>query len=128
MRFEADDDTRYSEMPAFSDILEPGQIREVSAYVYSLTNPPLDAGLIAAGAEVYAENCASCHGDDAKGDVEFGAPDLADAIWFYGDSEAEIANQIAKPKHGVMPGWAERLGEPTIKQLSVFVHSLGGGQ
>ncbi len=128
VRFEGDDDARYSEMPAFADILEPGQIREVSAYVYSLTNPPRDAGLIAAGSEIYAENCASCHGDDAMGDVEFGAPNLADAIWFYGNSEAEIASQIANPKHGVMPGWVDRLGEPAIKQLAVFVHALGGGQ
>lgn len=128
IRFDADDDTRYSDMPAFADLLEPMQLREVSAYVYSLTGTPSDPALVAPGAEVYAENCAVCHGDDGRGDVEFGAPNLADAIWFYGDTEEGIARQIANPKHGVMPGWAGRLSEPVIKQLAVFVHSLGGGQ
>jgi cytochrome c oxidase cbb3-type subunit 3 len=128
VRFETDDDTRYSEMPAFKELLEPAEIREVSAYVYSLTGEPSDPALVGPGAEIYAENCAACHGDDGRGDVEFGAPNLADAIWFYGNTESEIARQISNPKHGVMPGWAQRLGDPVIKQLSVFVHSLGGGQ
>lgn len=128
VRFDADDDTRFGDMPAFGDLLEPSEIREVSAYVYSLTGTPADAAMVEPGAEIYADNCAVCHGDDARGDVEFGAPNLADAIWFYGDSEEAIARQVANPKHGVMPGWAGRLSEPVIKQLAVFVHSLGGGQ
>ena len=41
--------------------------------------------------------------------------------------EAQIAAQIRNPKHGVMPAWVDRLGEPTIKQLAVYVHTLGGG-
>ncbi|MEX3009889.1 cytochrome-c oxidase, cbb3-type subunit III [Hoeflea sp. TYP-13] len=128
VRFDGDDDTRFSDMPAFSDLLEPEEIRQVAAYVYGLTGDPSDPALVEPGAVIYEENCASCHGDDAKGDIEFGAPNLADAIWFYGDTENEIAAQIANPKHGVMPAWAQRLGDPVIKQLAVFVHSLGGGQ
>ncbi len=128
VRHEGDDDTRFSEMPAFGDILDTQQIREVTAYVISLTGEPSDASMVEPGKVIYQENCADCHGEDATGDVEFGAPNLADAIWFYGDTEAEIAAQVANPKHGVMPAWAERLGDPVIKQLAVFVHSLGGGQ
>ena len=59
---------------------------------------------------------------------ELGAPNLADAIWFYGSGEADIAAQVRAPKHGVMPAWQARLGETTVKQLSVYVHSLGGGE
>ncbi|MCP4317036.1 MAG: cytochrome-c oxidase, cbb3-type subunit III [Hyphomicrobiales bacterium] len=128
VRFDGDDDTRYSEMPAFNDILEPEEIRQVAAYVVSLTGEPSDPSLVEPGSVIYAENCADCHGDDGKGDIELGAPNLADAIWFYGDDENQIATQIANPQHGVMPAWAERLGDTVIKQLAVFVHSLGGGQ
>ena len=39
-----------------------------------------------------------------------------------------IAAQVRAPKHGVMPAWLPRLGDPTVKQLAVFVHSLGGGE
>lgn len=128
VRYDGDDDSRFSEMPAFKDMLEPAEIRQVAAYVYSLTGQPSDSALVAPGKQVFVDNCEACHGEDARGDVDFGAPNLADAIWFYGDSEAEIAAQIAKPKHGVMPAWAGRLGDPVIKQLAVFIHSLGGGQ
>ena len=128
VRYEADDDSRFSDMPAFSDLLEPEEIRQAAASVVSLTGEPSNASLVEPGSVIFAEQCASCHGEDATGDIEFGAPNLADAIWFYGGTEDQIAGQIANPKHGVMPGWIDRLGEPVIKQLAVFVHSLGGGQ
>jgi cytochrome c oxidase cbb3-type subunit 3 len=36
--------------------------------------------------------------------------------------------QVSHPKHGVMPAWETRLGDATVKQLAIFVHSLGGGE
>ncbi|MGH6760289.1 MAG: cytochrome-c oxidase, cbb3-type subunit III [Phyllobacterium sp.] len=123
-----DADTRLSEMPAYGDILEPGQISQVAAYVSSLSGTPRDPALVPEGQTVFAENCAACHGDNAKGGKEFGAPDLTDAIWFYGAGEAAIAQQIRNPKHGMMPAWGKRLGESTVKQLAIYVHSLGGGE
>jgi cytochrome c oxidase cbb3-type subunit 3 len=57
-----------------------------------------------------------------------GAPDLADAIWLKAKGEDAIIRQVAAPKHGVMPAWSARLGDTTVKELTVFVHSLGGGQ
>ncbi|MDF1607782.1 cytochrome-c oxidase, cbb3-type subunit III [Hoeflea sp. YIM 152468] len=128
IRDETDDNTRVSEMPAFADILEPRQINEVAAYVISLSDTPSDAALVEPGAEVYAENCAACHGDDGEGVIDFGAPRLSDGIWLMGSSEAQIVAQVRAPKHGVMPAWLGRLGEPVIKQLAVYVHTLGGGQ
>jgi cytochrome c oxidase cbb3-type subunit 3 len=57
-----------------------------------------------------------------------GAPNLADAIWLTGEGEQAVINQMKAPKHGVMPAWLPRLGDETVKQLAVFVHSLGGGE
>lgn len=128
VRFDGDDDTRYSEMPAFGDILGAEEVRQAAAYVASLSGEASDPAEAEAGATIFADNCAACHGDDGTGLVEFGAPNLADAIWFYGSTEAEIAAQIRNPKHGVMPAWQSRLGDVTVKQLSVYVHSLGGGE
>lgn len=121
-------DTRTSEMPAFKDMLEPAQVKQVAAYVVSLTGTPSDAAMVEPGKQLFADNCASCHGEKAEGNKDFGAPSLADAIWLKVDGEEAIAAQISSPKHGVMPAWTGRLSDTTIKELAVYVHSLGGGQ
>ncbi|MCB1461470.1 MAG: cytochrome-c oxidase, cbb3-type subunit III [Nitratireductor sp.] len=129
-RFAADDDTRVSEMPAFGrdELLERPQIEQVANYVLSLSGKDHDAAMAADGATVFADNCASCHGEEGKGDITLGAPNLADAIWLYGDTRDAIVAQVVAPRHGVMPAWGPRLGETTVKELAVFVHSLGGGE
>ena len=128
IRFTSDPDTRQSAMPAFADIITPDQVAQVSAYVASLSGKIGDASLVTPGAKVFADNCVACHGDNAKGNKEFGAPDLTDAIWLYGSGETAIAAQVRGPKHGVMPAWLGRLGDTKVKELAVYVHSLGGGE
>jgi cytochrome c oxidase cbb3-type subunit 3 len=120
-------DTRMSLMPAFGrdGILTPTQVSQVSDYVLSLSGPER-AG--AAGAELYAANCAICHGPTGEGNRAFGAPNLADAIWLYGRSKAQVAKQVTNGRNGVMPAWGERLDPVTIKMLAAYVHSLGGGE
>ena len=128
IRFADDIDARISEMPAFGDMLDRKQITQVSAFVASLSGRASDPALAGAGKQLFADNCAACHGDSGKGNRELGAPDLSDAIWLYGSTETEIATQIRTPRHGVMPAWAGRLGDTTVKELSVYIHSLGGGE
>ncbi|HEY9056954.1 MAG TPA: cytochrome-c oxidase, cbb3-type subunit III [Aurantimonas sp.] len=130
VRYGDDDETRVSEMPAFGrdGILERDQIAAVTAYIRTLSGQEADAGAAERGATVYADNCAACHGETGEGVRELGAPRLDDALWLYGGSESAIMAQISVPQHGVMPGWGSRLGEVTVKQLAVYVHSLGGGE
>ncbi|RVU38148.1 cytochrome-c oxidase, cbb3-type subunit III [Hwanghaeella grinnelliae] len=130
IRYNGDEDTRFSEMPAFGrdQILSGSDVRAAANFVGKLANLEHDAALAEAGATVYADNCVSCHGEAGKGMRDLGAPNLTDAVWLYGDTVAEIAAQISAPQHGVMPAWGERLGDVTVKQLAVFVHSLGGGE
>lgn len=117
-------------MPAFGkdQILEPEQISDVVQYVLSLSGQAGDADAVARGKTVFVEQCAACHGDDGKGNVELGAPDLADSIWLYGGSQEAISASVRYSRAGVMPAWAGRLSPETLKQLAVYVHSLGGGQ
>ncbi len=128
IRYSGDGETRVSEMPAFTDMLAPREVRATAAYVASLTGTPSNPALVEPGKQLFAENCASCHGADAKGTREFGAPNLADAIWLNGEGEQAIIDQMKSPKHGVMPAWLQRIGDPVVKELAVFVHSLGGGE
>ena len=108
--------------------LTPEQITAAASFVASLSGKPADPANAEAGRVVFAENCAACHGDDGKGNQELGAPNLTDAIALYASDEAAIAQQIRQPRQGVMPAWLGRLGDTKVKELAVYVHSLGGGQ
>ena len=110
-------------------VLKRGEIVTLARYVRSLSGLPVSAGSdLAAGKKLFADNCAACHGDEAQGNPEIGAPNLADRIWLYGADEATIVEVITNGKNGVMPAWADRLDPATLKALTVYVHSLGGGQ
>lgn len=130
IRYDRNDDTRWSEMPAFGrdGLLEAPQIADVTQYVLKLAGQDHDAAQAEAGAKIYEENCAACHGDKGQGDQTQGAPNISDPIWLYGGSAKEIERQIHAPKHGVMPAWDFRLRDATLKQLAIYVHSLGGGE
>ena len=130
IRYASDDDTRTSEMPAFGrdGILDRGQIADVAQYVMAFSDRARDPAAAQRGQAIFADNCAACHGEDGGGMREVGAPALNDAIWLYGNTAADVASQVTNPRHGVMPAWGARLGETTVKELAVYVHSLGGGE
>ncbi|MCK4939306.1 MAG: cytochrome-c oxidase, cbb3-type subunit III [Rhodospirillaceae bacterium] len=124
------DDTRLGEMPNFGDegMLAKAQISDVTEYVLSLSGNATDKTSASRGADIFANECASCHGENGKGIQDMGAPHLSDSIWIYGKTKQQITSQISAPKHGSMPAWVDRLDDVSIKQVSVYVHSLGGGQ
>lgn len=124
-------------MPAHltDELLEPAQIDEVVQYVLQISGQPADEVKATAGQQVFAENCVSCHGEDAKGLVEMGAPNLTDGIWLYGGDVATLTSTIQYGRGGVMPSWSwaadgakPRLSEAQIRAVASYVHSLGGGQ
>jgi cytochrome c oxidase cbb3-type subunit 3 len=123
-------DTRVSLMPAFGKdkMLEPAQINDVVEYVVSLSGGKADGQAASRGAQLFADNCASCHGAEGKGMREFGAPNLTDKEWLYGGSREDIKAQVVNGRNGVMPTWGSRLDPITIDALAVYVHSLGGGE
>ena len=123
--------THESAMLAFGKdgVLKKEQIVTVANYVRSLSGLSTSSGYDAsAGAKIFADNCTSCHGDNGKGNQELGAPDLTDKIWLYGSDEATLVETISNGRAGVMPAWVGRLDPSTIKALTVYVHSLGGGK
>jgi cytochrome c oxidase cbb3-type subunit 3 len=110
-------------------VLKKEQVITAANYVRSLSGLSTGKGFNAAeGSKIFADNCASCHGDAGKGNQELGAPDLTDKIWLYGSDEGTLIETISNGRAGVMPAWVERLDPATIKALAVYVHSLGGGK
>ncbi len=128
IRNEEDPDARYSQMPAFGELLETEEITQVVNYVMSLSGEPQDAALVAAGETVFLDNCAACHMDDGTGDRWQGAPNLTDAIWLYGGDFETLTATVTYSRFGVMPPWSERLSEAEIRAVATYVHGLGGGE
>jgi cytochrome c oxidase cbb3-type subunit III len=126
-----DDKGHIGTMPAFGrdGMLKRPELEIVADYVRSLSGLPVDPKTdLAAGKKIFAENCLLCHGPAAKGNRELGAPDLTDAIWLYGSDKATIVEGLWNGRGGVMPAWAGRLDDTTIKALAVYVFSFGGGE
>jgi cytochrome c oxidase cbb3-type subunit 3 len=121
------DKTRFSQMPSFGldKVLKKDEIDEIAEYVLSLSNK---GKYSTNGEKLFKANCAACHGQKAQGDRLVGAPNLADAIWLYGDKKEDLIFSIYYARAGVMPYWITRLDDNTIKQLTLYVHSLGGGE
>lgn len=128
VRNETDPDARASEMPAFGEILADEEIAAVVAHVLALSGQEHDAAAAGAGAAVFADNCAACHGEAGEGNRDLGAPNLSDAIWLWGGAPEAIEATVRWSRAGVMPAWAGRLSEAQIRQVAVYVHGLGGGE
>lgn len=124
------DEERTSMMPRFlaDGMLTLPQVNDTAEFVLSLGGRSEDAAAAGRGATVFAENCASCHGDRGEGNRDFGAPRLSDSIWLYGGDKAAIMRSISYARAGVMPSWGSRLDPAVINMLTVYVHALGGGE
>lgn len=128
IRNETDPDARYSQMPAFGEMLPQEDITAVVQHVRALSGQEHDAALAEQGAVVFAENCAACHGEAGGGDRTQGAPALNDAIWLYGGDVATLTETVTNARFGVMPAWQGRLREADIRAVTLYVHQLGGGE
>ena len=126
-----DDKGRQGTMPAFGrdGILKPSEISASADYVRSLAGLAVEKDAdLALGKKVFDANCAVCHGETGKGNRELGAPNLTDKIWLYGADKTTIVQGIQNGRGATMPAWNSRLSDPTIKALTVYVYSFGGGE
>ena len=125
-----DPNTHSGPMPAFgrSGLLTAAQVNDVADYVLSLSGHNGDSAAIGRGTKIFGDNCALCHGTKGEGNQQLGAPDLSDELWLYGGDKKIVMETIQNGRGGMMPAWQQRLDPETIKQLTVYVHALGGGQ
>ena len=134
VRNEASPDARWSQMPAFGEMLALEEIDAITNHVLAISGQDHDAILAQTGAPLFAENCASCHGDAGTGMREMGAPNLTDAVWLYGGTPERIEETITYARFGIMPAWSEThrpqggLNQAEINAVAAYVHGLGGGE
>ncbi|NEU96890.1 cytochrome-c oxidase, cbb3-type subunit III [Bradyrhizobium uaiense] len=119
-------DTHVSQMPAFGrDQMLPRQdVIKVASYIYLLSHPrpaDMDPANIEAGKAIFAANCVACHGADAKGNPELGAPNLTDRFWIYGGDFDTIDTTVWGGRQGHMPTWESRLSQLDRKILTLYL-------
>ncbi len=134
-------------LEAAGGMFNEGQITDLTDYVLKLSQQPHDSGAAERGEALFKGDaaCNACHGDGGEGslkgtfsgmalDGSIGAPNLSDAIWLYGGDRETIRETIAGGRTGKMPAWGsgfegfgKKLDPLSIKQVTLYVHSLGGG-
>ena len=76
------------------------------------------------GMRMFANNCAQCHGADAKG--AYGFPNLTDDDWIYGGDAATIKATLVNGRQAVMPAWGDVIGDQGIKDVTQYLLRLNG--
>ncbi|MGI9295695.1 MAG: cytochrome-c oxidase, cbb3-type subunit III [Pseudomonadales bacterium] len=129
-------DGRLAAMPGWVAALEEEGVTQVSAYVLSLGggvadehgSQAVDAAALQEGQKKFQMFCVSCHGAEAKGSTQFGAPDLTDEDWLYGGSMEQVAHSIRSGRNGQMPAHKDLISANKIHLLTAYVYSLSAQQ
>ena len=114
-----------TEMPAFGQRgqLSDTGIRNVVQYLLQLNHRPYNDQAAFLGKQVYQTKglCFDCHAPDAKGIIDYGAPDLTANVWDFGGSQKDLYDSIYYGRHGIMPAWIGKLTLEQIRALAVYV-------
>jgi cytochrome c oxidase cbb3-type subunit 3 len=121
-------DGRQAAMPSWQAALGDDGIRQVTAYVISLSGRDADSADVEAGRNRFGMFCAACHGADGRGNTLLGAPNLTDDIWLYGGSPLMIQQTLRTGRNGVMPAHKEILSADKIHILAAYVYRLSHGE
>jgi len=73
---------------------------------------------------IFANNCAVCHGSNARGGNGF--PNLTDQDWLYGGEPEKIVETLTLGRNGQMPAWLDTMGEQGVREVVAYTLSLSG--
>ena len=85
------------------------------------------ADVLKVGQRLFLQNCAQCHGSDARGQ-NGGFPNLTDDDWLYGGTANKIVETLQRGRNAMMPAWLDAFGEEGIKEVVEYTLSLSGRQ
>ena len=118
----------WTQVGQFNEGLEENRIKQNAFFseFEELDTPALAQNTKAMGTaeRLFLNNCATCHGSDAKGAKGF--PNLADNDWLYGGSPAVIMQSIQNGRAGVMPDLG--LSPKNAALLAYYVQGLAGAE
>jgi cytochrome c oxidase cbb3-type subunit 3 len=90
----------------------------------SVTELSQDVGAVRVGRNLFLNNCAGCHGSDARGAPGF--PNLVDRDWLWGGTPDAVVASIRDGRTGAMPPWQPALGDSGVENVLAYVMSLSG--
>ncbi len=99
------------------------KIAELAPYVEKLSENP---NALKVGSRLFLQNCAVCHGSNAKGAL--GYPNLTDNDWLYGGEASNILTTLHNGRIGGMAAWRDQIGEDGIRAVAEYVLSISGNQ
>jgi len=117
-----------TDMPAFglTGRLSAGEIRNLVQYIDQLSRRPHQAQAAIDGRAAYFDaakgNCSDCHGDSARGNSNYGAPNLTENVWNSGGDDQSLYDAIYYGEHHIMPGFFGTLSLEQIRALAVYVY------
>jgi len=115
---------RMGGMPPWGAVLGEDGVRDMSAYVLSLSGKEVDADAVARAKPQFQALCTACHSADGTGLQALGAPNLTDDIWLYGGTFEKVAHTIRTGRNGVMPAHKALLSDDKIHLITAYVYSL----
>ncbi len=115
---------RVAGMPAWGQLIGDRGVVEVSEYVMQLAGREVDEPVALKGEKHYQMYCVACHGVKGEGNPIFGAPNLSNEIWLYGNSRNRIQHIVRHGRNGKMPSFQTKLGEDRVHILAGYVRSL----
>jgi cytochrome c oxidase cbb3-type subunit 3 len=105
--------------------LTAGQVDSLVQYLLKMNGRPHQAEAAEEGRALYygAANCGDCHGSDARGDSDYGAPDLTAGVWNSGGDPQSLYRSLYFGRHRIMPAWIGTLTLEQIRALAVYVYT-----
>jgi len=102
---------------------------QLEAHLAGVQNLPIEQlaeqpAAMATARNLFAHNCSTCHGSDARGARGF--PNLTDGDWIWGGGGEAIQQTIMQGRTGVMPPWGAALGEQGVEEVIAYVRMLSG--
>ncbi len=121
-----------TDMPALGQrgALTDAEIRDVVQYLLKLNHRPYQAEAAEEGHALYytaKADCSDCHGGDARGDSDYGAPDLTVNVWDSGGDPQSLYDSIYFGRHRIMPAWIGTLSLEQIRALALYIYTVSHG-
>lgn len=120
---------QYDREQAKADALYGAKFRELTYEADGKTYKAIeqianDPNALKVGQRLFLQNCAQCHGSDARGGKGF--PNLTDGEWLWGGQPEQIKTTIMNGRQGIMAPWGDVLGKDGVKEAAAYVLSLSG--